>query len=414
MLPWLFLAASLVGAAFTTSALIRARHMGVLTAPWFLGSWLTGELALHHIAWQAVATLIFASFGALAAWPGIVGLALTFVSWGALLTVHARRLPSGAAVRAAFDGTGPQSAHALPLSRLVLPFRFAHTEVERVRNVPYGDVLPGDRGRRNLLDVYRPRVAGEHRPILVQIHGGGWVIGEKNQQGLPLMYHLAARDWVCFAPNYRLSPQATFPDQIVDVKRALAWVRAHAADYGGDPDFICITGGSAGGHLAALAALSPNDPAYQPGFEQDDTSVAACVPFYGVYDLLDRRGLRGSAAMAPFLEERVFKRSAEEHPEFWERASPISRIDAGAPPFLVIQGTHDTLVFVEEARAFVQALREKSRSPVLYLELPGAQHAFDVFHTLAGTHSVHAATDFLEQVRAEYGEKRGEGPDGTI
>src|SRR4029450_4266482 len=67
--------------------------------------------------------------------------------------------------------------------------------------------------------------------------------------------------------------------------RALRWIRERMAEYGGDPDFVVVTGGSAGGHLAALLALTPNDPEFQPGFEDVDTSVTACVPFYGVYDL---------------------------------------------------------------------------------------------------------------------------------
>jgi acetyl esterase/lipase len=219
------------------------------------------------------------------------------------------------------------------------------------------------------------------------------------------MHHLASRGWVCFASNYRLSPQATFPDQIVDVKRAIAWIREHAEEFGADPDFICITGGSAGGHLAALAALSPNDPAYQPGFEEADTRLSGCVPFYGVYDFLDRQGIRRGAEMTPFLEGRVLKVSPEANRELWENASPITRVSADAPPFLVIHGSHDSLVFVEEARHFVSSLREKSRNPVVYLELPGAQHAFDTFHSVRSSHAVHAVTSFLEQTRADYLER---------
>ncbi|MBL7660064.1 alpha/beta hydrolase, partial [Escherichia coli] len=90
--------------------------------------------------------------------------------------------------------------------------------------------------------------------------------------------------WICVAINYRHSPRNTWPDHILDVKRALAWVKAHISEYGGDPDFIAITGGSAGGHLSSLAALTPNDPRFQPGFEEADTRVQAAVPFYGVYD----------------------------------------------------------------------------------------------------------------------------------
>ena len=122
---------------------------------------------------------------------------------------------------------------------------------------------------------------------MFQIHGGAWVIGDKSQQALPLMLHLAADGWVCVTTNYRLSPTCHRPDHLVDCKRALAWIREHIAEYGGDPDFVVVTGGSAGGHLAALVALTANDPQFQPGFEAADTSVIGCVPFYGVYDFVD-------------------------------------------------------------------------------------------------------------------------------
>ena len=124
------------------------------------------------------------------------------------------------------------------------------------------------------------------------------------------------------------------------------------------------------------------------------------MPFYGVYDFLDRENIRGSASMQPFLEKRIFKCSPDTARELWENASPISRVHADAPPFLIIHGTHDSLVFNEEAQLFVHALSEKSKSPVVYLEYPGAQHAFDSFHSVRSTHAVHAVTAFLDQTRA--------------
>src|SRR5438093_55527 len=111
-----------------------------------------------------------------------------------------------------------------------------------------------------------------------------WILGSKNEQGIPLMRHLASRGWVCVSANYRLSPRATFPDHLIDCKRAVQWIREHGAGYGANPDFLVVTGGSAGGHLAALVALTANDPEYQPGFESADTSVSGCVAFYGVHD----------------------------------------------------------------------------------------------------------------------------------
>ena len=142
------------------------------------------------------------------------------------------------------------------------------------------DVSYGEMGRRNQLDVWRRAdlpLDGK-APVLVQVHGGAWMTGNKEQQGAALMAHLAERGWVCVAANYRLSPRATWPDHLVDVKRALAWIKEHIAEYGVDPDFVAVTGGSAGGHLSSLVALTPNDPAYQPGFEDVDTTVQAACP----------------------------------------------------------------------------------------------------------------------------------------
>ena len=103
--------------------------------------------------------------------------------------------------------------------------------------------------------------------------------------------------------------------------------------------------------------------------------------------------------MEPFVAKRVFQCRASENPELWDSMSPITRITSEAPPFLVIQGTHDSLVFVEEAREFVRALREKSTQPVHYLEMLGAQHAFDIFHSVRCANAVRAATAFLESTR---------------
>jgi len=111
----------------------------------------------------------------------------------------------------------------------------------------------------------------------VYFHGGGFRIGHKRKQAKPLINELAARGWVCVSANYRLEPVHQFPAAHVDAKRVVAWVRAHAADFGGDPQTIIVSGSSAGGHLASMIGLTPNDPAFQPGFELADTSVAAVM-----------------------------------------------------------------------------------------------------------------------------------------
>ena len=182
----------------------------------------------------------------------------------------------------------------------------------------------------------------------------------------------------------------------------MAWVKEHIAEYGGDPSFVAVSGGSAGGHLCALLALSGGDAAFQPGFEEADTSVQACVPFYGVMDLTGSP--EGSALFGPglleLLERRVMKTKESEHPEVFREASPTFRVHPEAPPFFVLHGVNDTLVPVETARTFVDRLRAVSRQPVAYAELPLAQHAFDVLASLRCQASTSAVADFLEAARA--------------
>jgi acetyl esterase/lipase len=269
---------------------------------------------------------------------------------------------------------------------------FSHPDVERIVDVRYSDV-----SKRHRLDVYRHKDRPTSCPTLLQVHGGGWVIGDKKEQGRPLMLHLASRSWVCFAPNYRLSPRATWPDHLVDVKRALAWVREHGTEYGADPGFVVLTGGSAGGHLVALAALTANDPRYQPGFEEVDTSVAGCVPYYGVYDLVGETGTKAARVRRRHLLDRIVMKTTDD--QVYRDASPIEAVRADAPPFLVIHGRNDTLVPVAEARLFVERLRAISSSPVLYIELPGTQHAFDVFPSIRSAHVVRAVGRFVELLK---------------
>jgi acetyl esterase/lipase len=404
-----YLAFSLVGAAFALNAQRPFARDGRLSIGVFFAGWLTAELPMHHLVWQLLVTMLFIAAGALHTWPGFVGLAIVIVSWAGLVRMFVDARRAGGVVEHALAGAlGAGYADRIaridralleapqPLAQLFLPFAMRHPEVERVADIPYGPY-----GRRNQLDVYRPSRPGAGRPVLLQVHGGAWIIGDKAQQGLPLMYHMASLGWVCVAINYRLSPRATFPDHLVDVKRAIAWVKEHIAEHGGDPDFVVITGGSAGGHLAALAALTPDDPAYQPGFEGADTTVQACVPFYGVYDFTNRKGL-GRKDMRAFLGRFVLKRRFEEAPDLFDRASPMSRVSDRAPPFLVIHGTHDTLVPVEEARLFVDLLRAVSREPVAYAEMPGAQHAFEVFASPRAGHVVRGVARFLEFVHARH------------
>ena len=194
------------------------------------------------------------------------------------------------------------------------------------------DIRYGEYGSANHLDIWRrPDLDPTGKaPVLFQIPGGAWTTGNKRGQAHPLMSHLAELGWICVAINYRHSPRNTWPDHIVDVKRALAWVKAHITEYGGDPDFIAITGGSAGGHLSSLAALTPNDPQFQPGFEDADTRVQAAVPFYGVYDFTRVEDAM-HPMMLPLLERMVVKQPHSTNLKSYIAASPVTHVSADAP-----------------------------------------------------------------------------------
>jgi acetyl esterase/lipase len=296
------------------------------------------------------------------------------------------------------DLAGRPRAH--PLLQWVPLLHGARRPVIRTRNICF---TSDDADHRLCLDVYQPQADppgdGSLRPAIIEIHGGAWVIGDKREQGLPLLNHLAANGWVGFTVNYTLSPKAKAPQHLIDCKVALAWVREHAAEYGIDPNFICVTGGSAGGHLAALMALTANDPAFQPGFEDVDTSVAAAVPFYGVYDLVDDDHLMITGFRQNVLERLMFPETFDTDDLPYRAYSPQQRIHAAAPPTLIVHGTRDALVPVEVARRFAAELGRTSDHAVAYAELQGAQHAFEIFHSPRTVRVIEHVERFLDGVR---------------
>ena len=407
-----FLLASALNAASTANALRPAARKGPFSVTSFATGLVPSELPIQHGLVQGLIAARALRRGGARGFAGVVGLTANAASVAGLVHLHRVAGRSGDVLEAALVeelGAGyrsridepfsPPADVALTRRSLVAPDFRLRRRYRAVRDVAYGDY-----GRRNHLDVWRRTdlPSDAKAPVLFQVHGGAWVTGRKEGQGEPLMAHLAERGWVCVAPNYRLSPRSAWPDHIVDVKRALAWVKEHIAEHGGDPDFVVITGGSAGGHLCSLAALTPNLADFQPGFEDADTSVAAAVPFYGVYDFVNRHGT-SRADMLPFLETRVFKSTMADDRQRWEQASSISHVGPDAPPFFVLHGTNDSLVPVEQARTFVDELRKASTNPVVYAELPLAQHAFDVFPSVRAHHTVHAVERFLAVVRSEHG-----------
>lgn len=399
----------------------RCPDIGWLTVPYFFMQWIIIELAWFLAATQTIYLLYLIYSGVLSTVTGFLSVSILGLSLYFLWQMHSLAESTGEYLNRALKlNLGDDFLDKIPTDRRshirtrvslldwIRPFNFKKKHVKQVRNIAYGTK------RRQLLDIFysdAPASNGKKidagdkqnlRPVLLQIHGGGWTIGQKEHQGQPLMRHMAENGWICVAINYRLGPKHRFPAQIIDVKTAISWIKKHIHHYGGDPDFIITTGGSAGGHLCALSGLTANNPLFQPGFESEDTRVQACVPFYGVYDLLDRNNTRGNAEIIPFLTKYVMPAPANEDTHLWELGSPLSQVHENSPPFFIIHGEFDTLAFVEEARIFTKALRDVSKSSVTYAELADTQHAFEIFHSVRTEHTINAVQTYCEYQYSRY------------
>ncbi len=373
----------------------------LLTIPSFFASWLTTEAAPVWLGWWGIRTVVdlFGRRSRLGV-ADAVGVGLTGAAAGLLVRELVDSARAGEQLRGALSAVTPAAfldeRPRCDRRGALLPVLNGRQRRRRVRGLVYREVD----GHRLRLDVYEPLdppAPEELRPAIIQIHGGAWVVGSKDEQGVPLLNHLASLGWVGFNIEYRLSPTAKFPSHLVDCKAALAWVREHAAEFAVDPDCIVVTGGSAGGHLCALMALTENDPEFQPGFESADTSVQAAVPFYGVYDLLDR-GRDQLDTFLRFMEQVVMGSHPEQDPDGWASYSPIDRIHGDAPPMMLLHGDADVLVPVGGARRFAAALSQASSNPVVYVELHGAQHAFEIFPSVRTVQTVEYVERFLTWV----------------
>ena len=216
-----FLAASALGAARTLNAWHPFNRTGRPSVLAFPSGLTVSELPLHSIAWQAIATAGFVAAGGLRTRAGRAGLALTAASWAGLVGLDRVAAGADGVLEAALvEGLGPDYRSRMagafappedvPITRreVVNPLPPLRRRYATTRDLTYGEF-----GRRNQLDVWRradlPDDAGA--PVLIQVHGGAWIVGSKEQQGAALMGHMAERGWVSVAVNYRLSPGAPGP-----------------------------------------------------------------------------------------------------------------------------------------------------------------------------------------------------------
>ena len=394
---------------------------GYITLPVFAFGWPTTEAAPLYLFGSILDALRRGLRGDFRGARGRITLLLTAIAWALLGLIMYRNVrsapyferPLAAALGDDYEAIAAKSQPARRRRSIV---GVPPNELIRRRYVEKaGTVQYGPHPRVNMADIWRRRDLPRDgkAPVLLQVPGGAWAIGMRRPQAYPLLSHLAERGWVCVSIDYRVSPRHTWPDHIVDVKRALAWIKEHIADYGGDPDFVAITGGSAGGHLCSLAALTHDDPQYQPGFEHADTSVAVAVPIYGRYDWLTAKG-SGRKEFIAFLQKFVVKKPIADNKQVYLDASPIKRLRPDAPPFFILHGEDDSIIPVQEGREFAEAMRNTSTSVVAYAEIPHAQHAFDFYGSPRAQYTAQAVEEFLSWVHATWKFERELGPPSRV
>jgi acetyl esterase/lipase len=355
-------------AAVSLSAVLR--HRPSQSRPFRLsfvfGVWLNWPLVTFLLLVGSTALAIEQS-GVESPWLWI-GLGLAVVTSAGLVVLRRVAQGTGAALERALDEglgadwrDGVDTVLAARLRRrpslariLLAPVSSRRRGVERIANIRYGPAR-----RANLLDLYRNRSDRSGRPVLIHFHP---LLGSKRLGTRYLFHRLAGEDWICVAANYRRAADGELSNPLTDVKEVIAWVREHGPEYGADPTAIFVAGSSLGGHLASLAAFTPGP----------DSPVAGVITLYGYY---------GRVAMG---------------------SPPASRLNyttTSAPPCFVAHGDRDSLVIVEDARGFVEQLRATSSSPVVYAELPGAQHGFDLFRSRRFDSVLDAIEAFADHIR---------------
>ena len=246
---------------------------------------------------------------------------------------------------------------------------FTPPGVEVTRDVEYGN--PGGK-RPLLLDLYRPKGNSEPAPALIFIHGGGWKGGKKEDYRV-YAHAFAKLGYVVASISYRFSQESVFPAAVQDAKCAVRWVRANASKHGVDPERLAVVGGSAGGHLAMMIGYSPDVAELEGngGHAGVSSRVAAVVDLYGPTDLTTTRGRESS------LVRRFIGKSFDAAPRSYRLASPVTHVDRGDPPTLILHGTIDDVVPVRQADLLAARLKAAG-VPYLYDRLAGWPHTMDL------------------------------------
>lgn len=260
------------------------------------------------------------------------------------------------------------------------------------RDIPYW-TIPGTE-RQLLCDIWHPSDGNVSGLALVYLHGSGFAIGDKDFFTRKLFTHLAAQGHTVMDIAYRLIPEVDIYGMVGDAKRAVAWIKANAGQYGVDPDRIVLGGASAGAHIALLAGYTPEHPELNPvDLNGEDLSVCGLLSFYGTTDLIAGYKRYDIKIQPPVpIGTIVDSKEAfsfagrldillgghpDEVPEMYELASPATHVHAGSPPTLHMQGDKDFLTPMVGSEDLYAKLTELG-VPAINVVYPWTDHAYDI------------------------------------
>lgn len=342
-------------------------------SPAWLPAMVVAELAPFWLIVHGMVVAAGLALGGWSNWGGRAGVGLLGASMLLLVWLIARSVVGVRRLRRMVDGIVHPAAGPAKLLGRPVP-------------TPPGVVeIHGVEWRTGLTaDLVRPTGLGSPVPVVVYVHGGGWTGGDPQRQARDLYHALALDGWAAVAIRYPFTPGVTVEEQVEVVRSAVRWARTGLSEHGLEASRVVLAGGSAGAHLAAMAALTAVD---------DDERVDALVGIYGVYDMANRNRKR---AHWHKIRNEVMLASVDEAPERYRAVSPIDQVHDATPPVLVVHGTHDTLVPLGEGEQFVDVLRRAGR-PVDHVPVFGAQHAFDALSSVTSRTAAAVVRDWLRR-----------------
>jgi acetyl esterase/lipase len=264
--------------------------------------------------------------------------------------------------------------HASPNVRVISRLVFARYGVEKL-----------------LLDLYLPLPAGQNRPGVIVVRGGGWLVGDRKRFA-HVASALAERGVAAACIEYRTADQAAFPAAIQDVKAAVRWMRANAAQYGIDPAVVGTIGGSSGAHMALLVGLTQGIAEFEGSGGNANTSSAV----QGVVAMAVPADLLSLTDTNKLTVGRFLHATPEQDNEKWRWASPVNHIRRDGPPVLLLHGADDDSVPPSQSIDFAQRYRRAGASAEVYI-LDGAPHAFWNYYPWF-TDAIERAASFFRQL----------------